>query len=286
MKKYTRDRKRRKGVQSTPGSAIHSPLVCFTRGSNIDELSLTGEGEEAKITGRWVPNEELERIDGQEGKLFLIERFLNWSDDPTAILSFTRKYGPLLSLTPSAGGSFFSPTPNPGRNFEFALGGWLGWRGLQRDMREQWEAYIPIKHRRNHPTIPGPSQPKGQAPTHRAQIFTKPLTGWSVTTEQGEKFHYLNGRLEFETLNLARLFQLNLLSLATTGRLRKCYAEHCANPYFTTTDSKRRYCDDPCAASVQPQHKTRHREKKKRMKAQGTARRPTRKSPTRRTKRR
>ena len=81
--------------------------------------------------------------------------------------------------------------------------------------------------------------------------------------EKGEKFHYVNGRLEFEALNLARLFELNLLSLAATGMLRKCYAEHCANPYFTTTDSKRFYCDDPCAASVQPQHKTRYREKKK-----------------------
>jgi hypothetical protein len=106
--------------------------------------------------------------------------------------------------------------------------------------------------------------------------------------ETGEKFHYVNGRLEFEALNLARLFELNLLSLAATGFLRKCYAENCANPYFITTDSKRRYCDDPCSASVQPQHKTRHREKKKkeRMEAQTATRRSTRKSTTRRNKRR
>ena len=294
MKKYARDRKGRRGVQRTPGSAIDSPLACFTRGSNVEEVRLSGEGEEAKITGRWIPDEELERIDGEEGKLFLIQRFLNWRNDPASILSFTRKHGPLLSLTPSAGGIFFSPTPTKGKRFEFMLeGGGYGWRDLQRRMREHWETYIPIQHRRNHPTIPGPSQPKGQAPTHLAQTFTKPLAGWNVTTEQGEKFHYLNGRLEFETLNLARLFDLNLLSLAATGMLRKCYAENCANPYFTTTDAKRFYCDDPCAASVQPEHKRRSREKKKkeRMKVQEriprrTTHRPTKKSPTRRKKRR
>ena len=293
MKKYTRDRKGRRGVQRTPGSAIHSPLACFTRGSNV-EARLTGEGEEAKITGRWIPNEELERIDGQEGKLFLIERFLNWRNDPASVLSFTRKHGPLLSPAPSAGGIFFSPAPTKGKRFEFMLeGGGYGWRYLQREMRERWEAYIPIKSRRNHPTIPSAPPTKGQAPAHYAQVSSGPPTGWTITMEKGEKFHYVNGRLEFEALNLARLFELNLLSLAATGMLRKCYAEHCANPYFISNDLKRFYCDDPCAASVQPQHKTRYREKKKkeRMKAQAriprrTTHRPTKKSRARRKKRR
>jgi hypothetical protein len=83
--------------------------------------------EGAEISGKWDPISNPGFLCGPTRRR-LSEDFANWSTEPSEILRFTKKYGPLrLDLQRS-------------KRFEFSL---KAWRTEQRNFRDCWEGLSP-----------------------------------------------------------------------------------------------------------------------------------------------
>lgn len=81
--------------------------------------------EGTEIAGKW--GEDYTDFYGEEG-ILLAQRFANWPSEPSTILEFTRRYGPLTG----------SPSNGSG-GFRFSL---RDWKVKRRAIRESWKYLI------------------------------------------------------------------------------------------------------------------------------------------------
>jgi hypothetical protein len=100
----------------TPKKSVNR--LRFSTLAGAEDVRLAGSN---KFVGRFQANlKDFYAL--RKGRL--IEEFLNWPSDPSAILHFTRKYGPLRAK------------PVEGKEFKFS---WFEWTLDQRRLRSMWE---------------------------------------------------------------------------------------------------------------------------------------------------
>lgn len=151
-------------------------------------------------------------------KGFLVEKFVNWPDQPNDILRFTKLHGPLLE------------GPASGSPFKFSL---ESWREVQKSLRSTWENFA------------------GTHQAHKIDQFTS-----IIEVDPREQFIWKNRRLEYRAWNLLRLIKLELASIPTE-RLRLCRCERpdCPQRYFVAHHLGQLYATEPCAREAQREWK-------------------------------
>jgi hypothetical protein len=153
----------------------------------------------------WI-NGRGERSSVQSGEwnLDILEEFANCSGEPDDILSFTRRYGSLITRL----------RLGEKRRTTFKI---ADWRHLQRQYQETWEQL---------------RQKTGKVKFPIAHLQTVP----------GEQFNWWFSNLSYQTANLYRLLLLELYSIPR-HRLRKCGRDGCKTPYFIADHLSRKYCN-------------------------------------------
>jgi len=96
--------------------------------AGVCDVRLVGE----EIRGRWKQDEELTRYYGPPKEL-LVQKFVNWRDDPDSAVKFTSRYGPL-----------YLP-PEPGKEFSTRV---EYWRNQQMKFRTNWGDIVSSKNKK------------------------------------------------------------------------------------------------------------------------------------------
>jgi len=197
-----------------------SALVIPTWGVELDGETVRGHCEA-----------DLEKIKYQK-RASLLTDFLNWPQDPNAILKFTKKFGPIVvqRRMPSAKEGYLIhkglPTWQlwPGASWTFSL---RDWRELQLGLRNEWES------RAN----------SSQEDAHRVWLWHEDIL----------RFHKTANQISLQVANPARFLSISLNALPSE-RMKTCkrsMSEGCPTPYFVATHLRQEYCSTECAAWAQ-----------------------------------
>jgi hypothetical protein len=188
-------------------------FCCLAGADRIANVRVQGD----EITGEWTAYPRLfygpsarslrdPLASSCELRLQMVEDFANW--DPTRVLEFTKKYGPL------------NWHPNERDPFHIRLD---DWRQLQRQFRDVWDHLSPR-----------PGRPIRFLPV---SIFT---------VEPTETLDFLWGELTYTASTLYRFLLLELYAIPPE-RLRTCARPDCPNPRFVARRMGQNYCAEPCA---------------------------------------
>ena len=216
----------------------------------VEDVRLEG----GEVVGHWTTS--LGRSYGPKHGRFS-EEFANCRSDASAIVRFTRRYGPL------------DCKPEPSRTFRFQLD---EWNENQRGFRWLWSMAQNGLNGAESLAL-GMVKDKG----FESVVEFAP-EGWSLAVRPEDRWIYSNSSLSYQAGSLLRFLFLDLLS-CPRERLRKCARPSCENPFFIARDLKQNYCSEPCAAWAQREWKRKWWAKhgkdwaKRRTKARSTRRR-------------
>ncbi len=207
-----------------PANRFLSCAVCTPIG--VANARLEG----TKITGDW--KNEASEFSG-ERSLPLALRFANWPSDPSNILKFTQRWGPLRGNPCNSSGEF-----------SFDIQGWITWQDLFRNI---WRAHCQLSNKLKHLPLGamtfdiGPPEP--------------------VEVEMGPKL---------VVLRVPSLLKFMCLELHSNIRaLRICRRPDCSKPYFIAQHGKERYCSTVCANWAQRNWKKRWHDNRRKIQPKG-----------------
>ena len=186
-------------------------IIRFITLAGVESVDVEGDS----ITGAWKP--ELTWRSQPKKRGSAAEDFANWSDSETAILRFTKRYGPL------------EVRPTEGKQFCFLID---QWRNDRKGIRFLWEMvrmgadFGSLGKDEPHINFEGPNR-------------------WSLPAQAGDQFAYERGQLVYRTGTLLRFLMLDLLSVPREY-LRTCKRPNCPAGYFVAEHRREDYCSPEC----------------------------------------
>jgi hypothetical protein len=178
----------------------------------ISRFQSLARTETAKIEGDWIVGRFAEKPLLIKDAGLVCTRIANLNDSPSAILEFTRKYGPLVNY------SMLDPSrTKSAETFRFALSEWRAWRTA---FRHNWKSVVEALG--NNPSW---------EPDEKEWLF-----------RQGSRVIFSRDETTLQLENFLDLINLSFGTLQW-GSLRICAAVGCKTPYFVAVYPRERFCN-------------------------------------------